>query len=157
MFYLPSRNARPTGVNRSKRNRWKSLMGKVANQLFLQKKQQLTILPWGHVLKTCFFISHLKQQKFFLLSGRVWVLWEKKLQKQLLLLFFGFWEKKQKKKDLKVKVFFKILKAQDANCFCFVFYLWRYNKTIKDNLLIKWTMIPTSVFCFFRFLIKTKP
>ena len=155
MFYLPLRNVRPTGGNRSKRNRLKSFMGKVANQLFSQKQEPSSNLLWGHVLKTCFFIFHLKQQKFILLSGQVWVLWEKKLEKQLFLPFFGFcwvFEQKNKKKDLKVKVFFKFLKAQNANCFCFVFYLWRYNKTIKDNLLIKWTMIPTSVFCFFRFL-----
>ena len=76
---------------------------------------------------------------------------EKTIVFAILWFLLGFRAKK-KKKDLKVKVFFKFLKAQNANCFCFVFYLWRYNKTIKDNLLIKWTMIPTSVFCFFRFL-----
>ena len=80
-------------------------MEKVANQLFLQKKQQLTILPWGHVLKTCFFISHLKQQKFLLLLVQVWVLWEKKVAKTIAFVILWFLSKKTK--HLKVKVFFK--------------------------------------------------
>ena len=131
MFYLPLRNARPTGGNRSKRNRLKSFMGKVANQLFSQKQEPSSNLLWGHVLKTCFFIFHLKQQKFILLSGQVWFLWEKKVAKTIAFVILLFLSKKTK--HLKVKVFF-ISRPKTPIVFALFFIFEdKYNQTITKT------------------------
>ena len=92
-------------------------MGKVANQLFSQKQEPSSNLLWGHVLKTCFFISHLKQQKFLLLLVQVWVLWEKKSRKNNCFCYSFVFEQKNKTPKSKSFLYSKARRQLFLLCF----------------------------------------